>query len=208
MPRVCSGPGLEGPGWSQSQQLARLRAHLPRDSSPLSLRPPLPALPNLGADLRCGLSRGLACGSGWDPAAQSYAAKERGTAESRTRGGLSWAAWQPEPWARVWLPGSWSGHGAADLPPACAWPRPRLTSAGWTVDGAASPENAAHCEPSPRIPSRPHPEVKVEAVGPPRPRGQPGRCWGKAPPTNQDGLSGSRNDDQHYLIFPPHTETL
>lgn len=57
-----------------------------------------------------GLTSGVASPRDWpavqdgDPEAQGHAAKERGTAGSRTRGGLSWAAWQP--WARVWLPGS------------------------------------------------------------------------------------------------------
>lgn len=58
---------------------------------------------------------------------EDSAAHEGGATGSPACGGCRWAAWQPEAWVRVRIPGSRSGHRAADCP-GCARPRPGLTS--------------------------------------------------------------------------------
>ena len=69
------------------------------------------------------------------------------------------------------IPGSWSGHQAADLPLGVLGHALGLhQSVGWTMNWAASQKNAAHCQRSARIPSRPHPEVgKPSASASPAP---------------------------------------
>ena len=62
------------------------------------------------------------------------------------------------------IPGSWSGHQAADLPLGVLGHALGLhQSVGWTMNWAASQKNAAHCQRSARIPSRPHPEVEAQS---------------------------------------------